>query len=117
MDAGRGCLEWGNPPRLRTWIARLLCARRGRSGELDDGFDLAGLALEGDGGCRGVRERGQRGEEIVIARGGRPIARLVPFAGERGPRQPGALRGRLQIADDFDAPLPQEVLAAFAGEA
>ncbi len=48
--------------------------------------------------------RVQDGEEIVIRRGATPVARLVP---ERsvGVRPPGALRGRIRIADDFDAPL------------
>ena len=56
-----------------------------------------------------------RGEEIIIARAGRPVAKLVPVA----PREPyrfGALRGRFMIPDDFDAPLPDELLAAFEGQ-
>ena len=62
-------------------------------------------------------ERVEHGEEIVIARGGKPVARLVPFTPELTPREPGALRGRIHVADDFDAPLPPEVLAAFVGDA
>ena len=62
-------------------------------------------------------ERVEQGEEIVIARGGRPIARLVPFTADLMPRQPGALQGRIEVADDFDAPLPPDVLAAFLGDA
>jgi prevent-host-death family protein len=61
-------------------------------------------------------ERVERGEEIVIARGGTPIARLVPYRADRTPRQPGALEGRIKVSDDFDAPLPPEVLAAFLGD-
>lgn len=52
-----------------------------------------------------------RGDEIVIAKAGRPVARLVGAVPR--PRRPGALRGRIQIGDDFDAPLPEDVLAAF----
>lgn len=50
--------------------------------------------------------RVEAGEEIVIRRGATPVARLVP---ERPSTlsPPGALRGRLHIADDFDAPLPE----------
>lgn len=48
--------------------------------------------------------RVERGEEIVIGRAGAPIARLVPFEGQ-SVRSPGALRGQVQIADDFDEPL------------
>jgi prevent-host-death family protein len=48
-------------------------------------------------------ERVEGGEEIVIARGGRPVARLVPLRSRTQPRQPGQLRGRIWIAPDFDA--------------
>jgi antitoxin (DNA-binding transcriptional repressor) of toxin-antitoxin stability system len=51
------------------------------------------------------------GEEIVLARAGTPIARLVPFAS--GERTPGRARGRLTIGVDFDAPLPDELSEAF----
>jgi prevent-host-death family protein len=57
-------------------------------------------------------ERVEAGEEIVIARAGKPIARLVPLR-TRPKRKPGALRGRIHIASDFDAPLPPDVVAAF----
>lgn len=59
-------------------------------------------------------ERVSNGEEIVIARSGRPIARLVPFAA--APRRPGSLKGKIEIADDFDAPLPDSIARAFRGE-
>lgn len=59
-------------------------------------------------------ERVERGEEIVLARGGRPVARLVP---ERpAPREPGRLRGRIRIGDDFDDPLPPELAAALGDD-
>jgi prevent-host-death family protein len=61
-------------------------------------------------------ERAEAGEEIVIARAGKPVARLVPYRAARPPRQLGRLRGRIWIAEDFDAPLPPDVLAAFHGE-
>lgn len=48
-------------------------------------------------------ERVEEGEEITIARGGRPVARLVPLRTRTQPRQPGAWRGKVTIADDFDA--------------
>lgn len=56
------------------------------------------------------------GEEIVIAKAGKPIARLVPHETKRAPRKAGALRKRIWIADDFDDPLPQPLAAAFRGE-
>jgi len=57
------------------------------------------------------------GEEIVIARAGRPVARLVPLQQEAKPgrRQLGILAGKLNVPDDFDAPLPEEVLRDFEG--
>src|SRR5437868_3655211 len=53
-------------------------------------------------------ERAAAGEEIVIARGGRPMARLVPLQPSSGPRLPGPYRGEFWIAPDFDA-LPDDV--------
>ncbi len=59
-------------------------------------------------------ERVARGEEIIIAKSGRPVAKLVRVAVE--PRKPGRLKGRIRIGVDFDEPLPDEVMAAFRGE-
>jgi len=56
--------------------------------------------------------RAAAGEEVVITRSGEPVARLVPV-GSSGPRVFGADRGRFEVPDDFDAPLPAEVIAAF----
>jgi prevent-host-death family protein len=58
-------------------------------------------------------ERAEAGEDVVIARNGRPVARLVPIAGENAlAAVHGALRGRVQFADDFDE-LPDDVAEAF----
>ncbi len=56
------------------------------------------------------------GEEFLIAKAGHPVARLTPLRAFNQPRQPGALAGRLKIADDFDAPLPESIASAFRGE-
>jgi len=61
-------------------------------------------------------ERAAAGEEIIIAKAGHPKARLVPFEPAREPRKPGGWEGRIWIADDFDEPLPPDVLEAFTGE-
>lgn len=53
-------------------------------------------------------ERAARGEEIIIAKAGRPLARLVPLDAARPRRSPGALAGRIRIGEDFDAPLPDD---------
>jgi prevent-host-death family protein len=56
------------------------------------------------------------GEEIIIARAGAPIARLVPIEVKKKKTRPlGMDRGRIWIADDFDAPLPDDLLKAFYG--
>lgn len=60
-------------------------------------------------------ERVEHGEEIVIGRAGNPVARLVPYRSQRGPRTPGGWEGRLTIAQDFEE-LPEELAAAFRGE-
>lgn len=58
-------------------------------------------------------DRVSEGEEIVIAKAGKPVARLVP-AGERLERRvPGSASGRTVVGEDFDAPLPEEVLESF----
>jgi antitoxin (DNA-binding transcriptional repressor) of toxin-antitoxin stability system len=56
------------------------------------------------------------GEEIVIVKAGEPVARLLPVEPRREPRKPGLLKGKIWIADDFDEPLPGEIMAAFRGE-
>ncbi len=61
-------------------------------------------------------ERVSEGEEIVIARGGKPVARLTPLVQRTKPRKPGALKGKIWIAEDFDAPLPDELLDLFEGK-
>lgn len=55
------------------------------------------------------------GEKIIIAKAGKPVAMLVPVPTHKPVRTPGALKGRIRIADDFDAPLPDDLQAAFEG--
>ena len=58
-------------------------------------------------------ERAAKGEEFIIAKGDQPMARLVPLAKRGLRRAPGGWEGRIEIADDFDAPLPAETLRGF----
>jgi prevent-host-death family protein len=58
-------------------------------------------------------ERASKGEEIIIARAGRPLARLMPLASPTRPRRPGLLKGRIRISKNFDAPLPRVIARAF----
>jgi len=54
----------------------------------------------------------QRGEEVLIGKAGRPVARLVPYRGLAERRRPGALAGQIVIAEDFDV-LPADIAEAF----
>lgn len=62
-----------------------------------------------------LAERAAGGEEIVIARNGRPVARLVPLDEPRGQRQFGFWTGKVWMSDDFDDPLPSEIQRYFEG--
>ena len=53
------------------------------------------------------------GEEIIIAQSGKPVAKLVPFEKPRLDRKPGSAKNKITIADDFDAPLPDDILKEF----
>jgi prevent-host-death family protein len=61
-------------------------------------------------------EQVEAGEDVIIARAGRPVARLVRYEPAAEPRQPGSMRGRITISDDFDV-TPQWLIDAFEGEA
>ena len=55
------------------------------------------------------------GEEIVIAKAGKPMARLSPIATTAKAKKLGLLKGKIKVPDDFDAPLKEVVLAQFEG--
>jgi len=55
------------------------------------------------------------GEEVIIAKAGRPVARLVPIDVTLPPRRLGILDGKINVPDDFDDPLPDEIIAEFEG--
>jgi prevent-host-death family protein len=63
-----------------------------------------------------LAERAANGEEIVIARNGRPLARLVPVEQPRKPRTLGLWRDQVWMGDDFDDPLPAEIERVFEGQ-
>jgi prevent-host-death family protein len=60
-------------------------------------------------------EEAAAGTEIIIAKNGRPRAKLVPIR-DAFRRRPGRAKGKIWLAADFDAPLPPDVLAGFLGE-
>jgi len=55
----------------------------------------------------------EQGEEVIIARAGKPVARLTSPVRQKKPIVFGLLKGKIHVADDFDAPLPPEILAEF----
>jgi prevent-host-death family protein len=63
--------------------------------------------------------KAEKGEEVVIARAGMPVVRLVPVntqSKKRPDRRPGFMKGKIWIGPNFEDPLPDEILAAFRGE-
>jgi len=60
-------------------------------------------------------ELAERGEEVIIARAGKPVARLLPYAGSSAPREGGQWKDRVRIAPDFDV-LPPDLAEAFGAE-
>lgn len=57
------------------------------------------------------------GEEIIIAKAGKPAAKLVPIGQVKKKRKPGSLKGKIKVAPDFDAALPDDLLNQFEGKA
>jgi prevent-host-death family protein len=55
------------------------------------------------------------GAEVIIAKAGKPMARLVPIAPPAKQKRLGLLKGKLRVPDDFNAPLDEDVLASFEG--
>ena len=68
---------------------------------------------EAEGQLARLVDEAASGEDIVIAKAGKPLVRLVPFEARRAPRAPGAWKGKVWISDDFDAPLPPDIANAF----
>jgi prevent-host-death family protein len=60
-------------------------------------------------------EQAERGEEVIIARGKTPVARLVPYEDRARKRQPGSVKGRASIGPEFWEPLPEEELKLWEG--
>jgi prevent-host-death family protein len=55
------------------------------------------------------------GEEVIIGKAGRPVAKLIRYDRREQPRRPGALKGKIRIADDFDV-LPDDIAEAFGAK-
>lgn len=61
-------------------------------------------------------DRAAKGEEILIAKSGVPLAKLVPLPKSKAKRKPGGWEGKIFISNDFDAPLPEDIQSAFESQ-
>ncbi len=61
-------------------------------------------------------EEAEAGQEIVIARAGKPAAKLVPYQAVKPERKPGSMKGKFIVPDSFFEPLPQDILDYFEGK-
>ena len=61
-------------------------------------------------------DRAAKGEEILIAKSGVPLAKLVPLPKPKAKRKPGGWEGKIRISDDFDATLPDDIQSPFEGQ-
>jgi prevent-host-death family protein len=60
-------------------------------------------------------EETSQGKEVIIAKAGKPVARLVPIRNGKKHRRLGVLAEKFSVPEDFDAPLPEDVIASFEG--
>ena len=60
-------------------------------------------------------DRASNGEEVIIAKAGKPEASLVAIPADRPLRKPGSMNGKIKMAPDFDAPLPDDIQQTFEG--
>jgi len=58
-----------------------------------------------------LSKKASEGEEVIIARGSKPVARVVPVGEVKGKRQPGSLKGKLRVGPEFFEPLPMSELS------
>lgn len=61
-------------------------------------------------------EQAESGEDVIIARGGKQVARLTSITPKKSPVRFGVLKGKVHLSADFDDPLPDEVVAGFEGQ-
>lgn len=60
-------------------------------------------------------DKAASGEDVVVSRNGKPLVRITRLSAPKRRIKFGVLKGKIKVAPDFDAPLPDEVLAAFEG--
>ena len=60
-------------------------------------------------------DKAAAGEDVIVSRNGKPLVRITRLEGTRRRIRFGVLKGKIKIAKDFDAPLPEDMLAGFEG--
>lgn len=60
-------------------------------------------------------EEVQKGNEVILAKAGKPVAKITPYRGPSAPRTPGSMAGEIRISPDFDT-LPDDIAAAFGAD-
>jgi len=70
---------------------------------------------EAKAGLSALIEEVLKGNEVILAKAGKPVARLVAYRGSAAPRVPGSLKGQIRIAPDFDS-LPDDIADAFGAK-
>lgn len=61
-------------------------------------------------------DKAMKGEEIIIGKSGTAVVKLIAIRNTKPKRIPGALKGQIKISEDFDAPLPADILKEFEGK-
>jgi len=90
------------------WSGQTICMREGSIMQITN-------ISEAKAQLSALIEKVIAGEEIIIGKAGKPVARLIRYERNKKARQPGVLRGKIQIAADFDA-LPEDMAKAFGME-
>ena len=62
-----------------------------------------------------IVDQAAAGQEVIIAKAGRQVAKLVPLSSRPKPKKLGGLQGRIHVPDDFNAPLGDDVIVSFEG--
>ena len=102
----------GPRSRLRRAGRGLLYSDQTRSGLCYTGCVVVRNISEAKAQLSALVEAVLKGDEVILAKAGKPVAKIVPYAGAARPRKPGALAGKIWIAADFDS-LPDDIAEAF----
>jgi prevent-host-death family protein len=101
---------------LRSVLALVKIDQRARCVDGSRAMPIITNLYEAKTSLSSLVDRAAAGEEFIIAKNGVPMARLVPLQSKGARRRPGGWEGQVWTAEDFDAPLPEDILAGFEGD-